>query len=84
MTILELISERFGDDNSLLYPTGFEDAVIGIDEQTCRLILSKSKVLEILMERDEMDLETALEHYYYNMIGSNISEEHPIYCEDYL
>lgn len=45
MKILELIIERFGDDNSLLYPKGFEDAVIGIDEQTYRLILSKSKVL---------------------------------------
>ena len=87
MNILEQIEERFGDEYGFLYPTGFEDAVIGLEGLSMRLILSKSKIIEIMMKRDNMQMIDALEFFSYNIEGTQGDKNglpQPIYCDDFF
>jgi len=81
---LEIVGEC--NDEALLYPTDLKDAIIGKMEyfdgangQIERIVLDKTKCMEILMESDiasgvseEQAYEDALEHFYYNVIGSYV------------
>ena len=78
--MLEQIIKSFGEDE-FLKVDGFDDAVIGFEESSMRLIYSVSKCLEIL-EKD-MSLEDAYEYFNYNVIGAYVGEETPIWCWDY-
>ena len=76
---LESILEKYPDE-TFLKADGFDDAILGVDESSMRLIYSISKCIDILME--DMSDEDALEHFYYNVSGSYIGEQTPIWCDD--
>jgi hypothetical protein len=78
--MLEEIIERYGEDEEILIADGFDDAIIGIDDYTFRLIYSVSKCIDILMK--EMTEEDALEYFYYNTHGAYVGEKTPIWCDD--
>ena len=76
---LESILEKYPDEK-FLKADGFDDAILGVDESSMRLIYSISKCIDILME--DMSDEDALEHFYYNVSGSYMGEQTPIWCDD--
>jgi hypothetical protein len=76
---LESILENYPDE-TFLKADGFDDAIIGFNENSLRLIYSMSKCLDILME--DMSDEDALEHFYYNVSGAYVGEQTPIWCND--
>ena len=78
--MLEKIVEQFQDEE-ILKADGFDDAVIGIDEKSMRLIYSVEKCIEILMKQG-MDMTEAVEYFEYNVSGSYVGEKTPIWCED--
>lgn len=56
---------------------GFDDAIIGIAERACGpavVAYDYHKVIGIMMNRDGMSWEEAVEYYDYNIIGSWIGE----------
>lgn len=83
---LEDISNN--NDEELLYPTDLKEAIIGKMEffdgsngQIERIVLDKTKCLSILMKAgmeydsdisEEQAYEDALEHFYFNVIGSYV------------
>jgi hypothetical protein len=81
MTMLEGIIEYYGDDSFLL-ATGFDEAVIGVETPSMRLIYSVTKIIEILMTRDEMTMEDAMEFYEFNIKGGWVGDLTPIWCDD--
>lgn len=78
-TILEIAS-----DSEFLKADGLDDAVIGYDDTSDRLIYSMTKVIDILINDDGLTEEDALEHYYYNIHGSYVGDKTPIWCYDYF
>jgi hypothetical protein len=61
---------------------GFDDAVIGMAERPNLgpvVAYSVSKILDIMVNRDGMTYEEALEFYEYNIVGSWMGENTPIY-----
>ncbi len=80
MTIEERILERYPDEE-ILMADGYDDAIIGIDESTMRLIYSKLKCIDILMENG-MEYQDALDYFYFNTINSNVGDKTPIWCFD--
>jgi len=79
--MLDAIVESFPEEE-ILKADGFDSAVIGIDTNTMRLIYSNTKCLEILMNRDGMSMDEAVEFFHYNVSGSYVGEKTPIWCED--
>jgi hypothetical protein len=64
---------------------GLDDAIIGMAEEFgngYRIIYSKSKIYEILMNRDGMTEEDAIEFYDYNILGLYASPQNAIFMED--
>ena len=79
--MLDKIIEWFPEDE-ILKADGFDEAIIGIDEFSMRLIYSVSKCIEILCR--DMSEEEAVEYFDYNVKGSYVGEKTPIWCLDDL
>ena len=77
--MLDEIIENFYEEE-ILKADGFNEAVIGIDESSMRLVYSVSKCIEILME--DMSEEDAMEYFSYNVSGAYVGEKTPIWCWD--
>ena len=78
-TLEAIVTKFYGEE--ILIADGFDEAVIGIEENTMRLIYSVTKCLEII-EAEGIPEEEALEHFYFNVHGSYIGEQTPIFCFD--
>ena len=73
------IIEQYCDDE-ILKVDGFDDAVIGIEENDMRLIYSVSKCLKILeLEMSDID---AIEYFTFNVSGVLVGKKTPIWCWD--
>lgn len=81
MSIRQELEERFPDQEILLVD-GFDDAIIGVDDKEGRAVYSKQKILEILMEREDMGRTEAIEYYEFNILGAYMGEKTPIYVDD--
>jgi len=80
MKILESLIEIYPDEE-LLIADGFDEAIMGIEKDTMRVIYSVTKCLEII-EAQGMPEQEALEHFYFNVQGSYVGEKTPIFCFD--
>jgi hypothetical protein len=78
--MLEKILEQY-EGEEILIADGFDNAVIGIDESSMRLIYSVEKCIEILMKQG-MDMTEAVEYFDFNVSGSYVGEKTPIWCDD--
>ena len=67
--------------NETLLADGFDDAIIGLDTSgdVYRVIYDRNKMVDVLMERDEMSLEEAVEYLDYNVFSAYVGEGTPIY-----
>jgi len=79
--MIEDILEAYPDD-VFLKANGFDNAIIGVDENTMRLIYSESKCIEVLQAEHGMNLIDAIEHFDFNVKGSYVGEGTPIWCAD--
>lgn len=77
--MIDSIVERY-EDETFLKADGFDEAIIGVDETSSRLIYSVSMCIEILMR--DMSEEDALEYFSYNVSGAYVGEKTPIWCTD--
>ena len=79
--MLERVLDAYPED-TFLVADGFNDAIIGVDESSMRLIYSVEKCIDILVENDEMLLEQAIEYFDFNVRGAYVGEQTPIFCDD--
>lgn len=81
MTLYQIIEQN--PDTDFLIADGFNDAIIGYETSSFRIIYSTKKCIEILCAEgmNEMD---AKEHFAYNVEGSFVGEQTPIFCYDIL
>ena len=79
MTILDQILESYSEDE-FIKADGHDNAIIGVDEKTMRLVYSRTKVIAGLVAM-EMTYEEAVEFYDFNIEGAYI-EGGPIFVND--
>lgn len=78
--MLQEIIDSYPDED-ILIADGFDDAVIGIEMPSMRIIYSVKRCIEILMDEGLNELD-AVEHFYYNVSGAYVGEQTPIWCHD--
>ena len=70
----------------MLKADGFDKAIIGqtydIAVQEERLIYSIDKCVSILIERDGMNSEEAIEYMDFNVLGAYISKDQPLFLSE--
>jgi hypothetical protein len=77
--MIERIIEHYPDEE-FLKADGFDEAIIGVEENEMRLIYSVSKCLEILEQHmTELD---AMEYFTFNISGAYVGDKTPIWCWD--
>ena len=71
-------------DPEILLADGFEDALIGYGTRFSYgvAVYSTSKCLDILMKRDGMTDEEAMEYFTFNVTGAYVGENTPVFLED--
>ena len=71
-------------DPETLLADGFEEALIGYGTRFSYgvAVYSTSKCLDILMERDGMTYEEAMEYFTFNVTGAYVGENTPVFLED--
>lgn len=76
--------EQLADiDEEILCCDGYDEAIIGYLEQFGRppiALYDKEAMLMIMVERDEMTYEDAIEHFEYNIIGGWVGEYTPAFA----
>lgn len=76
MTLNEIL--EYYPDSEILKADGFDDAVIGIEPESMRLVYDRNKMFDILVNQG-MDAEDAVEYLEYNTFGAYVGEKTPIY-----
>lgn len=71
----ERLIEEFED---LLFADGFDDAIIGVDVASQRVVYSVPIMMGILM-KDDMSEQDAIEYLEYNVFFAYVGEKTPIY-----
>jgi len=79
MTLEEII-EMFPDEE-FLKADGFDNAIIGVEPNTMRLVYNRDKMVEILIEDEKMDEIDAIEYLEYNTWNAHVGDKTPIYIE---
>jgi len=79
MKVLDQIAECVPD---AMLADGLDDAVLGHDTKG-RVVYSVERAVGIFMERDGMDLETAREHFDFNVEQAYVGEMTPLYIYTY-
>lgn len=87
MNKLELLNELY-PEMELISADGFDSAIIGITELKPAgvfvIVYSMSICLSILMDRDNMSYEEAVEYFDFNVAGAYVGEKTPIWVDDAL
>lgn len=81
MSILDKILEMFPDEH-FIKADGFDDAVIGVETSSGRLVYSIQRCIDILMEKHGMSYDDAIDYFYYNVEGAYVGERGPIWTND--
>ena len=72
---------NYYEDEGFLKADGFDEAIIGVDETSMRLIYSTSKCINVLV-LEGMSQEDAIEYFSFNVSGAYVGEKTPIFCND--
>jgi hypothetical protein len=65
-------------EEEILKADGFDDAVIGIDPESMRLVYDRNKMFDILVNQG-MSMEDAVEYLEFNTFCAYVGEKTPIY-----
>jgi len=69
-----------GMDESTLMADGFDDALVGVVyKDGLRCVYDEDKIIKILMKRDKMTHEEAVEYFEFNIEGAHMGPTTPIY-----
>ena len=83
MSKLDILIELYGGDFNIAI--GFDNAIIGFDEHSQRVVYSAKKCIQILMKEERLSYNEALD--FYNEISRPVSKQYhiePIFCNDIL
>jgi len=76
-TKIEQMIELWPDEEFLI-ADGYDDAIIGLDDASGKLVYDVDKIIRILME-DGMSYDEAFEFYDYNILNSYVGEKTPLF-----
>ena len=67
------------EESEPLRADGFNEAIIGNEYHGGLVVYSIEKILKILIIRDGMDMDEAIEYFDFNIAGAYVGEMTPIF-----
>lgn len=68
-------------DIGFLFADGLDDAILGVDEASWRIIYSVTRCIEIFQGHG-MSADEAAEYFDFNVKCAYVGEQTPIWCDD--
>ena len=62
------IIEYYSDTQPVTFADGLDEAIIGFDPNSWQVVYSRTKVITLLQEREEMTEEEAIDFAEYNIL----------------
>ena len=62
-----------------LFADGFDDAIIGYEPNSGKVVYEISAMVDILIRDQEMDEEEAIDYLSYNVLCAHVGDQTPIY-----
>lgn len=75
---VQQILETIDDVDGVLFADGFDEAIIGFDTESRRVVYSQQRMINILV-CDGMELEDAVEFLGFNVWSAYVGEHTPIF-----
>ena len=82
--VKDLIIEHYADTEDVLFADGLDDAIIGFEPNLWKVVYSRTKVIDIFIERDGMTAQEAEEFAEYNTFAAMVGVKTPLWVEDFL
>jgi|TARA_R110000765_G_scaffold55395_1_gene109826 hypothetical protein len=86
MNAEDKVKKLMEENAEYLTADGFDEAIMGTVERFGMndvVLYDKAKCMDILMKRDGMTEDEAIDFFYYNVIGSWVGEYTPYFAEIY-
>ena len=80
MIMIDKILEYFNDETELIKADGFDDAIIGLEQQHMKLVYSVPLCIEVLV-KEGMSVDDAIDYFEYNVRGSLTFEGSPLFVD---
>jgi hypothetical protein len=82
--MIDKITEMYDEEtvDNLLTADGFDDCIIGVNSEQTKVIYSYAKCVDVLINRDGMSREEAVEWMEFNVVSAYVGEATPIWCKD--
>lgn len=80
--IKEAIIEYYADTDDVLFADGFDSAIIGFDPNLWRVVYSRQKCIEVLVQ-DGITEEEAIDYLEYNTFNAYVGEKTPVWVEGF-
>ena len=77
----ERLLDNLLDGETLTFADGFDDAILGIEYESGKVVYSFTQAIEILQKK--MDVEDAYEWMYYNTLSAS-GKDLPIWVMDFI
>ena len=77
--MIDKILEHFNDETELIKADGFDDAIIGLEQQHMKLVYSVPLCIEVLV-KDGMSVDDAIDYFEYNVRGS-LGADSPLFVD---
>tara|TARA_R110000744_G_scaffold44605_4_gene99380 strand:- start:418 stop:672 length:255 start_codon:yes stop_codon:yes gene_type:complete len=81
--IKDRILEDFAPSEDVLFADGLDEAIIGFEPNLWKVVYSRSLVVDVLMKRDGMGPDEAVEYAEFNIFGAMVGEKTPLWVENY-
>jgi hypothetical protein len=65
----------------LLQADGFDDAIIGLEPLSGKVIYDIDMMVQVLVTQEELTLEDAVEYLDFNVLNAYVGENTPIYIQ---
>jgi len=74
---------NYCNEEALVLPPEFASALVGVAHQFTKTlaVYDSAKVIEVIMERDNVTKEEAQEHFDYNIQGAYVGEHTPLFLD---
>jgi hypothetical protein len=77
--MIDKILEYFNDETELIKADGFDDAIIGLEQQQMKLVYSVPLCIEVLV-KEGMSVDDAIDYFEYNVRGS-LTFDSPLFVD---
>jgi len=77
--MLDKILEYFNDETELIKADGFDDAIIGLEQQQMKLVYSVPMCIDVLV-KEGMSVDDAIDYFEFNVRGS-LTFDSPLFVD---